>query len=241
MKIKLFTVPNLLTLSNLLCGAFASLAALVYGSLEWAFWLIVLAAVFDFFDGFVARLLKCPSAIGVELDSLADMVSFGFAPSAVVYAMTVGGMVEGTPVWIRLVATFVCFVMAAFSALRLAKFNIDETQHTEFCGLPTPANALFFISLGWIKVKTGFDLGYWLLLLIPVMSWLLVSPVRMFAFKFQHFAWKGNGVRYVFIVSAALLLAVLGVRAVPVVIVLYIATSVVRWLSMKAKGCGQAG
>ena len=109
------------------------------------------------------------------------------------------------------------------------------------CGLPTPANALFFISLGWIKVKTGFDLGYWLLLLIPVMSWLLVSPVRMFAFKFQHFAWKGNGVRYVFIVSAALLLAVLGVRAVPVVIVLYIATSVVRWLSMKAKGCGQAG
>ena len=133
------------------------------------------------------------------------------------------------------------FVLAAFSALRLAKFNIDETQHTEFCGLPTPANALFFISLGWIKVKTGFDLGYWLLLLIPVMSWLLVSPVRMFAFKFQHFAWKGNGVRYVFIVSAALLLAVLGVRAVPVVIVLYIATSVVRWLSMKAKGCGQAG
>ena len=138
-------------------------------------------------------------------------------------------------------AVQLCFAVAAFSALRLAKFNIDETQHTEFCGLPTPANALFFISLGWIEVKTGFDLGYWLLLLIPVMSWLLVSPVRMFAFKFQHFAWKGNGVRYVFIVSAALLLAVLGVRAVPVVIVLYIATSVVRWLSMKAKGCGQAG
>ena len=130
--------------------------------------------------------------------------------------------------------------LAAFSALRLAKFNIDETQHTEFCGFLLQPMRCFHI-FGWIKVKTGFDLGYWLLLLIPVMSWLLVSPVRMFAFKFQHFAWKGNGVRYVFIVSAALLLAVLGVRAVPVVIVLYIATSAVRWLSMKAKGCGQAG
>lgn len=80
MKIKLFTVPNLLTLSNLMCGTFASLAALVYGSLEWAFWFIVLAAVFDFFDGFVARLLKCPSAIGVELDSLATWSPSGSPP-----------------------------------------------------------------------------------------------------------------------------------------------------------------
>ena len=238
MKIKLFTIPNLLTLSNLFCGSAAVVSALVWGDLKLAFGLMVLAAVFDFFDGFAARLLNQSSPIGLQLDSLADDISFGLAPAAIMYSlyqwMPGIWLPEGYP-------GLVVFVFTACAALRLAKFNIDETQHTEFCGLPTPANALFFISLGWIKVKTGFDLGYWLLLLIPVMSWLLVSPVRMFAFKFQHFAWKGNGVRYVFIVSAALLLAVLGVRAVPVVIVLYIATSVVRWLSMKAKGCGQAG
>jgi len=238
MKIKLFTIPNLLTLSNLFCGSVAVVSALVWGDLKLAFGLMVLAAVFDFFDGFAARLLNQSSPIGLQLDSLADDISFGLAPAAIMYSlyqwMPGIWLPEGYP-------GLVVFVFTACAALRLAKFNIDETQHTEFCGLPTPANALFFISLGWIKVKTGFDLGYWLLLLIPVMSWLLVSPVRMFAFKFQHFAWKGNGVRYVFIVSAALLLAVLGVRAVPVVIVLYIATSVVRWLSMKAKGCGQAG
>jgi hypothetical protein len=241
MKIRLFTIPNLLTLASLLCGSFAVVSALVYGDLALAFWLTIAAGVFDYSDGFVARLLKCPSAIGVQLDSLSDMVSFGFAPSAVLFVLWNNSLPADAEAWLRYGGSALCFAVAAFSALRLAKFNIDETQHTEFCGLPTPANALFFISLGWIKVKTGFDLGYWLLLLIPVMSWLLVSPVRMFAFKFQHFAWKGNGVRYVFIVSAALLLAVLGVRAVPVVIVLYIATSVVRWLSMKAKGCGQAG
>lgn len=241
MKIRLFTIPNLLTLASLLCGSFAVVSALVYGDLALAFWLTIAAGVFDYSDGFVARLLKCPSAIGVQLDSLSDMVSFGFAPSAVLFVLRNNSLPADAEAWLRYGGSALCFAVAAFSALRLAKFNIDETQHTEFCGLPTPANALFFISLGWIKVKTGFDLGYWLLLLIPVMSWLLVSPVRMFAFKFQHFAWKGNGVRYVFIVSAALLLAVLGVRAVPVVIVLYIATSVVRWLSMKAKGCGQAG
>ena len=238
MKIKLFTIPNLLTLSNLFCGSVAVVSALVWGDLKLAFGLMVLAAVFDFFDGFAARLLNQSSPIGLQLDSLADDISFGLAPAAIMYSlyqwMPGIWLPEGYP-------GLAVFVFTACAALRLAKFNIDETQHTEFCGLPTPANALFFISLGWIKVKTGFDLGYWLLLLIPVMSWLLVSPVRMFAFKFQHFAWKGNGVRYVFIVSAALLLAVLGVRAVPVVIVLYIATSVVRWLSMKAKGCGQAG
>ena len=239
MKIKLFTVPNLLTLSNLLCGAFASLAALVYGSLEWAFWLIVLAAVFDFFDGFVARLLKCPSAIGVELDSLADMVSFGFAPSAVVYAMTVGGMAEGTPVWIRLVATFVCFVMAAFSALRLAKFNIDETQHTEFCGLPTPANALFFSSLGFIGVRTGLDFGGWPLLIVVVaMSWLLVSPVRMFALKFRGFGWRGNQIRYLFLLLCVAVIASLRIYAIPVIILLYILISAIRW-GMQANRGGQ--
>ena len=119
---------------------------------------------------------------------------------------------------------------SAFSALRLAKFNIDETQHTEFCGLPTPANALFFAALGWMNAKTGFSLGVWVLLLMPVMSWLLISPVRMFAFKFRSFSFKGNEIRYLFIALSVVLLVALGVRAVPVIILLYIVVSAVNWI-----------
>lgn len=231
MKIKLFTIPNLLTLSNLLCGSFAAVSALVYGDLVWAFWLIILAAVFDFFDGFAARLLKCPSPIGVELDSLADMISFGFAPAAIIYTLFNATLPVEVSLWAVYGGSAVCFVMACFAALRLAKFNIDDTQHTEFCGLPTPASALFFASLGLIWTKTGFDFGGWkMLLLVPVMSWLMISEVRMFALKFQGFGWRGNELRYAFILLSALLVVVLGVWSVPVIILLYIGISVVRWL-----------
>ena len=192
MKIRFFTIPNLLTLSNLLCGTFAALSALVYDNLEWAFWFVVLAAVFDFFDGFAARLLHQSSPIGVQLDSLADMISFGFVPAAVVYTMTTRSMGEGDTL-LRYAFAFICFAMAAFSALRLAKFNIDETQHEEFCGLPTPANALFFTSLGLISAHTGFDFGGPVLIcIVPAMAWLLISPVRMFSLKFQGFGWRGK-------------------------------------------------
>lgn len=232
MKIKLFTIPNLLTLSSLLCGSFAVVSALVYGDLALAFWLTIAAGVFDYSDGFVARLLKCPSAVGVQLDSLSDMVSFGFAPSAVLFVLWNDFLPADAAAWLRYGGSVLCFFVAAFSALRLAKFNIDETQHTEFCGLPTPANALFFISLGWMNVRTGFDLGYWMLLFVPVMSWLLISPVRMFAFKFQSFAFKGNEIRYIFIALAVVLLIALGIPAVPIIILLYVVVSTVRWMLM---------
>ena len=129
MKIKLFTIPNILTLCNLLSGCAAAVFALCVNDLQWAFWCVVVAAGFDFLDGFVARLLKSHSAIGKELDSLADMVSFGFAPAAVLYTMY--AMTGGSDVW-----GFAVFVVAAFSALRLAKFNLDENQTTQFIGLP---------------------------------------------------------------------------------------------------------
>ena len=135
MKIKLFTLPNILTLCNLLCGAAAAVAALRFDNLQWPLLFIVAAAVFDFLDGFAARLFKSYSPLGKELDSLADCVSFGFAPSAILLNIyeTSGG--EGP--WGYLV-----FILAAFSALRLAKFNIDENQSTQFIGMPTPAAAL---------------------------------------------------------------------------------------------------
>ncbi|MEG0499322.1 MAG: CDP-alcohol phosphatidyltransferase family protein, partial [Alistipes sp.] len=126
MKIKLITIPNLLTLSNLLCGSLAVVSALVWGDLVTAFWLIITAAVFDFFDGFVARLLHQTSPIGVELDSLADDISFGFAPAAVLftlYAQSPAGC-EACAEWLAY-AQYGVFIIAAFSALRLAKFNID--------------------------------------------------------------------------------------------------------------------
>ena len=229
MKIRFFTIPNLLTLSNLLCGTFAALSALVYDNLEWAFWFVVLAAVFDFFDGFAARLLHQSSPIGVQLDSLADMISFGFVPAAVVYTMTTRSMGEGDTL-LRYAFAFICFAMAAFSALRLAKFNIDETQHEEFCGLPTPANALFFTSLGLISAHTGFDFGGPVLIcVVPAMAWLLISPVRMFSLKFQGFGWRGNAIRYLFLALCVVMIVVLRLYSIPAIVILYILISAIRW------------
>ncbi|WP_295936894.1 CDP-alcohol phosphatidyltransferase family protein [uncultured Alistipes sp.] len=234
MKIKLFTIPNLLTLSNLLCGSFAVVSALVYGNLVWAFWLIVIAAVFDFFDGFVARLLKSSSPLGVQLDSLSDMISFGFAPAAVLFVLY-GEAPDGVALneSVLAVGRYAVFILTAFSALRLAKFNIDETQHTEFQGLNTPACTLFCVSLGLLSVTEGLVLNkIAILLIVAVMSYLLVSPIRMFAFKFNGFGWKGNELRYGFIILSIVLLALLRAKAVPVIILLYIVVSVIRWIVM---------
>lgn len=237
MKVRFFTIPNLLSLSNLMCGTFAALAALVYDNLEWAFWFVILAAVFDFFDGFAARLLRQSSPIGVQLDSLADMISFGFVPAAVLYAMTTRTMGEEQTL-LRYAYAVASFLLAAFSALRLAKFNIDDSQHEEFCGLPTPANALFFTSLGLISARTGFDFGgEWLICIMPVMAWLLISPVRMFSLKFRGFGWRGNEIRYLFLALCVALIAILQLYSIPTIILLYILVSAVRW-GLKNNGDG---
>lgn len=238
MKIRLFTIPNLLTLSNLMCGAFAAVSVLEYRNLTVALMLVIAAAVFDFFDGFVARLLKCPSPIGAELDSLADMVSFGLVPASAAYVMF--DEAAGTlPRWMYLAGVVLCFSIAAFSALRLAKFNIDDTQHTEFEGLPTPANSLFFLALGYIFEQGNLPFGGWIPLAALFMGLMLVSPVRMFALKFKGFGWKGNEIRYSFILFSAVSCVLLQVYAIPAIIVLYIVFSAVRW-AMKPR-CAKAG
>ncbi len=232
MKIRLFTVPNLLTLMNLMCGAFASLAALGLGDLRLAFWLVVAAAVFDFSDGFAARLLRCPSEIGVQLDSLADMVAFGFAPASILVALYLRS--EALLPWdarLQLAGALLLYLLTAFSALRLAKFNIDQTQHTEFCGLPTPAAALLCASLGLLGADGDFlPAREWLLLLAVVLGLLLISPIRMFSLKFCGFGWRGNELRYLFLAVSALLIFTLRAYAIPAIIVLYIVTSTARWL-----------
>ena len=182
MKIRLFTIPNLLTLASLLCGSFAVVSALVYGDLALAFWLTIAAGVFDYSDGFVARLLKCPSAIGVQLDSLSDMVSFGFAPSAVLFVLRNNSLPADAEAWLRYGGSALCFAVAAFSALRLAKFNIDDTQRTEFCGLPSPAAGRFCASLGLLHAEGRLSLPYEAVLLAAAAAAFLVQLMRCFSF-----------------------------------------------------------
>jgi len=227
MRIKLFTIPNLLTLSNLLCGALGAVAALSRGNLAAAFGFMAAAAVFDFFDGFAARLLRQEGPIGGELDSLADDISFGFLPAAVLYVLygrSAGGLL---PDW----AGFLVFVFAACAALRLAKFNIDDSQHTEFCGLPSPAAALFCASLGLLAERYGLAVSREAVVLA---AWsvgaLMVSPVRMFSFKFAGFGWKGNELRYAFAALFVVLAVAVRWWAVPAIVALYVLVSLVRWL-----------
>lgn len=239
MQIRLFTIPNLLTLMNLLCGSFAVVAALMYNDLTLAFWLITAGIVFDFFDGFVARLLHSSSAIGVQLDSLADVITSGLAPAAVLYQVYLQTGACWLPEAWNL--RYGVFILAAFSALRLAKFNIDDTQTVEFCGLPTPAGSLFCASLGmlWQQEMISFCSGG-VLLLAVLTSLLFVSPIRMFALKFHGYGWQGNELRYLFLLASIVLIITLRTYSVPVIIVLYIAVSTVRWLCMRPGNPGKA-
>lgn len=223
MKMRLITIPNLLTLSNMICGILAIISTLVSDNMEYAFALIILAAVFDFFDGLVARALHQSSPIGVQLDSLSDVVSFGVAPAVMMLRMwKLSPAMWEVSDWLG----YFVLIVAAFSSLRLAKFNIDDSQTTEFEGLATPANALLLGALGvmiesgeWILPRES------LLLLAVTSSYLLVCPVRMFSFKFKGFGWKENAVRYLFIVATILLVALLGVGGVVWSMVLYILLS----------------
>ena len=170
-----------------------------------------------------ARLLKVSSPIGKELDSLADDITFGFAPSAVVFSYLCGFHIHCPFV------PFLTFIMAAFSALRLAKFNLDERQALGFIGLPTPANALFWGSLIVALEQKGITFCgmEWVILLgVLISSYLLVAEIPMFALKFKHWGWKGNEVKYIFILSCIPLLLLFGIGAFAVIIAWYVILSV---------------
>lgn len=223
-KIRLFTLPNVITLGNLACGAAAVVFALRFNELQTAFWLVATAAALDFLDGFVARLTKQFSEVGKQLDSLCDMVSFGLAPSAVLYSMYTS--VEGPEPW-----GYAVFVISLFSALRLAKFNIDELQSDSFVGLPTPACALFVVSAGWLFASGAFTIRPEFILAIAVfLSYLLISPLRMFALKFHDFSFKNNSIRYCFLALSAIGIAVFRIAAIPFIIMAYILISFVSGL-----------
>ena len=235
MKIRLFTIPNCITLANLLCGIGSIIFSLVYNDLQMAFALILASAVCDFCDGFAARLLNQYSAVGVQLDSLADMVSFGVAPSIAMSVLC--GMMPSafglSDCWVE-VLCYIPFIIAAFSALRLAKFNIDETQKEEFEGLPTPGSAILCMSLAALCERYDLVVDVeWLVMISVLVATLLISPIRMFSFKFKSWRWGDNKLRYIFLCVAILALCVLRLYSIPLIIVLYVALSTVRWVIRK--------
>ncbi|WP_128548410.1 CDP-alcohol phosphatidyltransferase family protein [Larkinella soli] len=247
-------LPNAMTCGNLLCGCLGILflfqtpgrvtAPIPFGNLHipvWPSYFILIAAVLDFLDGFVARLLKVQSPIGKELDSLADGVTFGVLPAFILYHLI------GQSIIYRYVSTnnqhdlfsatyqptyeYVALIIAVFSILRLAKFNIDTRQSDSFIGVPTPANALVVAALPLILVTQP---QYARLILHPyvlmaycvIMSGLMVSELPLFALKFKSFGWAENRIKYLFLAASAILLLFLQFAAVPLVIFLYIILSV---------------
>jgi CDP-diacylglycerol--serine O-phosphatidyltransferase len=222
----LINVPNTITCLNLISGCIATYWALS-GRWELALLFIVVGAVFDFFDGMTARLLHVSSPIGKELDSLADDITFGFAPSAIIFSFLKNSLSLGEG-WGE-AFPYIAFIMAAFSALRLAKFNLDERQAMGFIGLPTPANALFWASLlvgggAWLQ-SSPYLVGAVVAGML-FSCWLLVSEVPMFALKFKHWGWKGNEVKYIFLATSVVLLALFQLIGIAIVIAWYVVLSI---------------
>lgn len=221
-------IPNALTCCNLMCGCMATGAAF-YGNYRWALLMIVIGAVFDFFDGMVARLLRAYSDIGKELDSLADVVTFGVAPSAILFYLFHEVHYPDLLQPLRSILPYAAFLMAAFSALRLAKFNLDTRQTTSFIGLPTPANALFWASLvvgqHAFLVSLKFN-AVFLLLFIFLSCMLLIAEVPLFALKFKNLKWTDNREKYIFLLGCVCCLP-LGISALSAIIVWYIALSLI--------------
>ena len=235
-------IPNTITCLNLISGCIATMWAFD-GNYRMALLFIIIGAVFDFFDGMSARLLHVSSPIGKELDSLADVITFGFAPSAMIfsYLSTLCVVIDLTLITFDTVIPFLAFIMAAFSALRLAKFNLDERQSMGFIGLPTPANALFWGSLIVGMYDYTPELVTWsytdrlaysplIMLLICgilISSFLLIAEIPMFALKFKTWGWKGNEIKYIFLLTCIPMLLLLGIFAFAAIIAWYVILSVI--------------
>ena len=232
-------IPNTITCCNLISGCIATLSAFM-GETHLALLWIIIGAVFDFFDGMSARLLHVSSSIGKELDSLADDITFGMAPAAIVfYEMEI----MDYPAFLAPIqpyVPFVAFLIAAFSALRLAKFNLDERQTMGFIGLPTPANALFWGAL-LVGARDFIENTSWILPVVVCMillsCWLLVSEIPMFALKFKHWGWKGNQVKYLFLITCVPLLIVFGVTAFAIIIAWYVLLSALVNIRNRKQPC----
>ncbi len=222
-------IPNSITCLSLISGCIASVMA-IHGYLLFALIWIIIAAVFDFCDGFAARLLKAYSPMGKELDSLSDMVSFGFAPGMVVFWLLREAVIGLPQCALNAYIPYLAFVIPVFSALRLAKFNIDERQTTSFIGLPVPAHALLWSSVGYsvLPIIHANEVLFVLLTILFsfITSFLLVSEIPMFSMKVKSVAWEGNELRYILVICAILFVALFGFLGVSATILLYILLSI---------------
>ncbi len=272
-------IPNFLTLCNLLCGCIALVFAFE-GNLIWSAYMVGMACVFDFLDGLVARALNVHSEIGKQLDSLADMVSFGVVPGVMMFQMINCSLIYqivspnqlGFPPnfeeWSAKLLSydykpFIAFLIPIFSAIRLAKFNLDMRQTDSFIGLPTPANSIFISSLPLVipyfqnifSINSERDIfehmtelqsfylssnpigfltnPYFLFSVTIISSILLIAPLPLFALKFKNFSWADNKVRYIFLALALVLLIVFQFAGIPLIIILYIILSIINNLTSK--------
>ena len=233
-------LPNLLTLMNLACGTVA-IVLTIEGQWQWAVYLVLTASLFDFLDGFAARMLKASSETGKQLDSLADMVTFGVLPGVFIYTIFKTlflNQVEGsislnqTLQWIMLGSVL---VVPAFSAIRLARFNVREPEGPFFQGLPTPAHALFWTGLFWQFMQDGLLFGtplniFFMWAIMLIMAFHMILPVPMYTLKFEHFRLRGNLIRYILIVVSVLILLFTGLSGLSLVILTYILLSLMNLL-----------
>jgi CDP-diacylglycerol--serine O-phosphatidyltransferase len=241
-------IPNLLTLSNLLCGALA-VFCISQGALVTAAYLVVVAALFDVADGLVARLLGVSGPLGKQLDSLADMVSFGLVPGLMALAL-MGSFDRTLDFSTAAIFAFSPLLMVAFSAYRLAKFNIDTRQSDQFIGVPTPANALFWISLPliaqaagpseWLAELYATFLGSETAIVLSslVCGVLLIVEWPLLSLKFKNLGFRENAYRYLLLISGAGLLAIFWVQAIPIILILYLTLSSIQNLTQGTQDHG---
>jgi CDP-diacylglycerol--serine O-phosphatidyltransferase len=239
MKIKKY-IPNTLTMLNLVCGLI-SLTMTFESNYVYASLFIFIAAVFDFLDGNAARILKAHSELGKQLDSLADVVSFGVAPGLMIFQMISAQCTGSCNAVERMhITPYFAMLIPVCSALRLAKFNIDLRQEVNFIGVPTPANAIFFASIPLVLyVQPGlfslihldflvtFFLNTRILTILAVFfSYLLISDFKIFSMKFKNMGWSGNQLRYVFLILSIILFILFFLSAIPIIIALYVLISI---------------
>lgn len=233
-------LPNLITLLNLACGTVAIVLTLE-GQWRWAVYLVLAAAVFDFLDGFTARLLKAYSETGKQLDSLADMVSFGVLPAVFIYVVF-KSLFQNQPAdagkffdllqWVVLISVL---LVPAFSAIRLARFNTEEDQGAFYYGLPTPAHALFWTGIYWQFMQGGTIFGtplnlFFMWAIMLIMAFHMILPIPMYSLKFEHMRLRGNLIRYLLLLLAVLILISMGWGGLPLVILVYILLSLLNLL-----------
>ena len=220
-------IPNFVTACNLFSGCIAAVMAF-QANYEAAILFIILGATFDFFDGMLARLFHVSGPLGKELDSLADDITFGFAPSVIVFSLFKEVQYPAFMQSMTDIFPYTAFIIAVFSALRLGKFNIDPRQSSSFIGLPTPANALCWGSLvvggHSFLISDAFNALY-LFVLVLLMSYLLVAELPMFSLKFKNLSWKDNKISYIFLLVCIPLLVIFRISGFAAIILWYILLS----------------